>query len=174
MLENRMNEFVSEDFEELIKEMKTSLLEKTKIQIGLNNIELVELVKTLGLNGIIKEVHSDNKYALTHIVEAMSILGGNKKEILTNYSSNTLSIDKETKIFTLDFDNLFVNEKKTHIITAEQSNLIVKVYAAIISNEKIKNRKQKEKEELLKSEKQKKIEEERTKKENEFNDFFKM
>ncbi len=149
MLENRINEFVSENYEELIIEMKKLLLENTKIQFLLSNMELAGLVNKIGLSDKVRTGSGE-------------------------YLKSELQIDKESKIFTLFLDNLYDDGERKHTIDAKDANTLIQKYAEFISKEKVEDRKKREKQELLKIEEMKKIEEEKAKKEKEFNDFFKM
>lgn len=149
MLENRINEFVSENYEELIKEMKKLLLENNKIQFLLNNMELAGLINKIGYSGKVRAGSGE-------------------------YLKSELQIDKESKIFTLFLDNVYYDGEKKHTIDAKDANILIEKYAQFISKEKVEYRKKREKEELLKIEEMKKIEEEKAKKEKEFNNFFDM
>ncbi len=153
MLDSRSNKFVSEEINELIKEMKKILFEMTEIKFKLKNFEKINLLKEIE---VFTRIESDVKNNPLGSSEILLILDRNSQTFLMKH-------------------NVWISDKSKYLeLSIDKVSVLLEKYAEIIISDKIEYHKQKEKEESLKNEESRKVEDEKAKKEQEFNNFFDM
>lgn len=191
MGEPRIKLFMSEEKENLVKEMKKMLLEDEKIKCILEKNEKIEILKSINIKFTMET-------ELTNALEAAfgsTILAVNPllKPLAKQLNTNNiiLKLNKESKCFFIEF-SYTLNDSKSLEISSSDANLVIDKYASIIYEEKLKYNKQLEEEERQKKENERKkieeeqklkekqeeekriVEKEKLRKEKEFNDFFEM
>lgn len=185
----RITAFISDDKENLVKEMKKKLFENEEIKFILERNEKIEVLKSINIEmSMSTEMTNAMESAFGATILAVNpLLKPLTKQL--NFNNVILRLNKESKSFFIKF-NYTINDSKSLEISSSDANLIIDKYSLIIYEEKLKYKKQLEEEQKQKEENERKriekeqklkakqeeelriAEEEKIRKEQEFNDFF--
>ncbi len=185
----RITAFISDDKENLVKEMKKKLFENEEIKFILERNEKIEVLKSINIEmSMSTEMTNAMESAFGATILAVNpLLKPLTKQL--NFNNVILRLNKESKSFFIKF-NYTINDSKSLEISSSDANLIIDKYSLIICEEKLKYKKQLEEEQKQKEENERKriekeqklkakqeeelriAEEEKIRKEQEFNDFF--
>ena len=133
----RITTLISDDKENLVKEMKKKLFENEEIKFVLERNEKIEVLKSINIEiSMSTEMANAMESAFGATILAVNpLLKPLTKKL--NVNNVILRLNKESKKFFIKF-NYTINESKSLEISSNDANSIIDKYASIICEEKLK------------------------------------